>query len=141
MSLFHQKWLTLWACGVALFGLGLAGMGFAATDGFARFFFDLVGSPVTADPGAQFRFAVGLMGCVSMGWGLTFAAAFRAAFATPDVQAATVWRMLLMAALAWYLLDSLISIATGFPLNAVSNTVLLALFLIPVIRSGVLKRA
>ena len=41
--------------------------------------------------------------------------------------------------LTWYVIDSLLSIATGFGLNALPNTVLMAGFLFPVIRSGVLR--
>ncbi len=41
--------------------------------------------------------------------------------------------------LVWYVIDGAISLATGFALNAVSNTALLTLYLFPVLRSGVLR--
>jgi hypothetical protein len=139
MSLFHQKWLTLWGWGVLLFGALLAGFGFAATDGGARMMFDMLGNPVPADPGAHLRFAVGLMGCVTMGWAVTLLAAFKAAWALPTDKAAPVWKLILISAFVWAVPDSIMSVTTGFALNAVSNALLLVLLLIPILRSGVLR--
>ncbi len=44
MSDFWQKYLTVWCVGVVLFGIGLYGGGYAATDGFNTFFYELVNS-------------------------------------------------------------------------------------------------
>jgi hypothetical protein len=44
------------------------------------------------------------------------------------------------AILVWWVVDSSISVALHTPGNAVSNTGLLLLYLIPVLASGVLKR-
>ena len=138
MDAFNRKWLTLWGWGVLLFGVVLAGFGFAATDGAARMMFEMLGNPVPADPGAHLRFAVGLMGCGTMGWAVTLLAAFKAAWALPADQAAPVWKLILVSALVWVVPDSIMSITTGFALNAVSNAFLLVLLLIPILRSGVL---
>jgi len=43
------------------------------------------------------------------------------------------------ASVSWYVIDSILSITTGFGLNAAPNTVFMAAFLLPVIRSGVLR--
>ncbi|MFM5915699.1 MAG: hypothetical protein ACKOPR_13340 [Chakrabartia godavariana] len=134
-----RTWLTLWAWGVVIFGLALAAFALPATEAPGRLMFDILGNSVPADPDAHLRFAVGLMGCVTMGWGVTFLAAFRAAWALPAGQARPIWRLIVTGALAWFIPDSLLSVATGFALNAVSNTVLLALLLVPLMRSGVLK--
>lgn len=139
MSDFWKNWLTVWAWGVILFGAALAGFAFEASSGFTRFFFGLIGNPVADEPGQHMRFAMGLIGCITMGWGITFMAAFKAAHMLTGEAAASVWRLTTAAVVIWYVIDSSISAATGFPLNAVSNTALLALFLIPIRASGVLK--
>ena len=77
------------------------------------------------------------MGAVSMGWALTFYAAFSAAAAL-GAQGQPAWRAVTVAVVAWYVIDSALSVATGFALNAVPNTLLLAGYLLPVWRSGVL---
>jgi hypothetical protein len=139
MDSFNRKWLTLWYWGVGVFGLVLAGFGLAATDGPARAMFVLLGNPVADQPDSHLRFAVGLMGCVTMGWAVTLAAAFRAAWALPAAQAAPIWKLVLMSALVWVVPDSIISVTTGFPMNVASNALLTILLLVPLLRSGVLK--
>jgi hypothetical protein len=139
MNKFWQHWLSIWAIGVALFGLVLAGGAFGATDGLTRTLFALFGNPVTQTPDMLHRFAIGLMGAVTMGWGLTFYALFKALHALDTPTAAPLWRLTAMAAAVWYLVDSTISIATGYTMNAVSNTVLMLLFLVPLIKSGAMK--
>lgn len=53
--------------------------------------------------------------------------------------AAPVWRLLTVSVVGWYLIDGVLSAATGFPLNIVPNTLLLAGFVAPVLGSGVLR--
>lgn len=139
MSEFWQRWFAIWAWIVVLFGLLLAGAGFAATDGAALLVFDLFGGDAGFVPDRTDRFAIGLMGAVTMGWGLTYRAAFSGIFLLAQRDAAPVWRSLTIAACIWYVVDGAISVANGFALNAVSNTLLLILFLIGVVRSGALK--
>ena len=117
MNRFWQNWLTIWAAGVTIFGLVLAGGAFAATDGLTRMLFELFGMPIPAQPDAHHRFAIGLMGAVTMGWG----------------------RFILFASFVWYAIDSWISVATGFWMNAISNTLLLVMLLIPLLGSGMLS--
>jgi hypothetical protein len=135
---FWKRWLTAWAWGVIAFGLLLVGAGFAATDTLAMETFRLFGVAPFA-PDAMHRFSIGLMGAVTMGWGITYLAAFRALHLLSEPQAAPIWRNLTMGTLLWYVIDSWISVANGVGMNAVSNTLLLVLFLIPVLRSGVMR--
>lgn len=139
MTAFHRSWLALWSWGVVLFGAVLAAFAFAATDGPTRALFTLFGQPVIDPVTPHLRFAVGLMGCVTAGWGLTFNVLFKAAHQLTGNAARGVWRGATAAALIWYIVDSIISIATGFWMNAVSNTIVLTLYLIPVMRSGVAR--
>ena len=139
MGKHWQNWFSAWAIFVALFGLVLAGGAFAATDGLTAALFTLFGNPLPADIDTHHRFAIGLMGAVTMGWGLTYFATFKALFALEPAKAAPIWRLVLMGSLVWYVIDSAISVATGIWMNAVSNTALLVLFLIPLVRSGALR--
>lgn len=52
-----------------------------------------------------------------------------------------IWREITAAIAVWYGVDCAISIGTGFPLNAVSNTALVIGYLAPVLGSGVLSVA
>ncbi len=140
MSAFWRGWLNVWSAVVAAFGLVLAGAGLDATDGVTEMLFGIMGPPGGFEWTPHLRFATALMGAVTLGWGLTFYAAFGAAHRLGD-QAAPVWRMLTGAALVWFVIDSALSIATGFWLNALSNTGLLIGYLAPVLISGVLRRS
>jgi hypothetical protein len=139
MSKYWQNWFSVWALGVTIFGLVLAGGAFAATDGITAALFALFGNPLPADIDAHHRFAIGLMGAVTMGWGLTLFGAFKALFQLEPAKAAATWRYLLLVTLTWYVVDSTISIATGFWMNAVSNTIVMVLFLVPLFKSGAMK--
>lgn len=138
MSGFWKTWLNVWCLGVGLFGLVLAGGAFAATSGPVERLLDILGGrPPEVTP--TLRFALAVMGAVSMGWALTFYAAFSAAAALGP-QGRPAWRAVTVAVVGWYVIDSALSFATGFALNAAPNTLLLAGFLLPVWRSGVLAR-
>ena len=138
MTGIWNTWIKLWCWGVILFGAVLAAAGLPATDGIARALFGILGG-VPADPAMfepfGFRFAVALMGSVTLGWGFTLL------LLLPAVQAAgaPAWKGLTTALLIWFVIDGAFSVATGFALNVVSNTVLLIAFLVPVLASGVLK--
>jgi hypothetical protein len=80
---------------------------------------------------------VALLGAVTLGMALAVLAAARAA-ERPGPEGRPIWVRLTGAMAVWYLVDSGLSVATGFPLNAVSNTLILAGFLAPVLGSGVL---
>jgi hypothetical protein len=136
MTSFWKNWLTLWCLGVGVFGLALYGAVHPATTAPIGAVFELLGNPLPADPDRHLRFALSLMGAISVGWAITFYAAFRAAWALDDAASRPVWRWLALAGLAWYAIDSIASVMTGFPLNVLSNTVLAAALLIPIWASG-----
>lgn len=138
MSQFWRSWLTIWCGGVALFGLVLMGGAFAATDGPVRLLYALFNPAAEAVFDAPLRFSVALVGAVTFGWSLTFGVAIRAAHLL-GAQGRPIWMGLIFSALAWYVIDSALSIATGYALNAVSNTIVIAAFLLPILLSGVLQ--
>lgn len=132
-------WLTMWCWFVFAFGVLLVTAAIPALDGPARAMFDLFNNnPGSAEAFDQpaVRFGLGLQGALSMGWALTTFAVFRAA----RTLGAPIWRAQTVALLVWYLTDSAISVGTGFPLNALSNTLLFAGYLAPVLLSGALTR-
>ncbi|NBB17262.1 hypothetical protein GVN21_18015 [Caulobacter sp. SLTY] len=137
MSTFWKNWLMAWCGGVALFGVVLTTGAFPATDGLMRWLLGVLGgAPAEMTP--PLRFALAVMGPVSIGWALTFAAAFRAAIMLGDA-GAPVWRLTTAGVLVWFVVDSSLSVATGFGLNVAPNVVLLAGYLLPLIRTGVLS--
>ena len=138
MTAFWKRWLNIWALVVAAFGLVLAGAGWPATDGGARLAMEIMGgSGAFAGFDTDLRFAVALMGAVTLGWGLTSFVLFQALFAL-EARAVPYWRMVLGFALTWYVVDSAASVANGYPLNALSNTVFIVLLAIPLVASGAL---
>ena len=58
----------------------------------------------------------------------------------PATTAGRAWRGIAAGVCAWFAIDSTISVVTGFPLNAVSNTLIIAMLLAPVPGSGVLHK-
>ncbi len=139
MTTFWRNWMLAWCLGVALFGLVLAGAGFAETSGPAQALLDrMSGGALLLD--RPLRFGIGLQGALSIAIAGLAWAAIRAADALgPD--GAPIWRLLLWSMLAWYVIDSAISCANGLWLNAVSNTVLMIALLVPLLASGVLRSA
>lgn len=138
MSAFWRWWMTVWCWAVVVFGVVLLGAAFEATSGPARMSFAILDGPGEPSFDAHLRFSVGLMGAVTLGWGLTFFATVSAAHELGE-RAAPVWRMLTASVIAWCVIDSMISIATGFALNAASNTLLTLGYLVPVMTTGVMS--
>ncbi|WP_213269572.1 hypothetical protein [Hyphomonas sp.] len=130
--------MTLWCWAVILFGIILAAGGLPEADGAVGFLYGLLGN-LGADglrldaPGL--RFSVALMGAVTIGWGLTIL------FLLPAIHAAgaPAWRGLTAALVIWYVIDGVLSVATGFALNILPNTALAIAYLVPVLASGALR--
>ena len=139
MTTFWRTYFTAWTIFIMVFGLVLAGAGLPATDAIATLIFAIVGAPDIAWT-PELRFATALMGAVTLGWGMTLLTAIRAAIALGD-RGAPVWRGILFAMIVWFVIDSSLSVATGFWLNAVSNAIISAALVFGVIGSGVLGQS
>ena len=136
MTDFWYRWLLAWCAGIGVFGLVLAGAGFDATDGLILFLLGLF-NPNPYEMSDQLRFALGLQGALSMALAVLYWGAIRAAVRHKlDAQ---LWRAMLAALLVWYLVDNIVSLATGFAPNLLSNTLIVALFLLPLLKTGVLR--
>jgi hypothetical protein len=124
MSLFWKNWLVAWAVFVTLFGLVLAGGGWAPTDGPTRLILQILGGTTFPGDDRTFRISVGLMGAVTFGWGLTALAVVRYVAEDPATRRVLLGPVTL-AMIAWFVVDSPLSILNGFALNAVSNVLII----------------
>ncbi len=140
MSRFWLNWLNVWCLAVAIFGVVLAGGGFEATSGPVRMVFEQLKGPGGTELTAPVRFLLGVLGPISVGWSLTFYAAMRAVQQLDKAAARPIWILLVASVACWFFVDSAVSVHTGFWRNTIPNAVLMGTFLVPVIRSGVLKK-
>ncbi len=139
MSDFWRAWLTIMCGVVVLFGLIMAGGAVPATEAPARLLLEWQNQgPLAIDRAA--RVTLGVLGGVMCGWGVTLYAAFQAAHMIGQ-PATRIWRLISVSMVVWFAVDSTLSIATGFALNALMNVGFLLAFVVPISLSGVLKRA
>ncbi len=140
MSAFWRGWLIIWCMGVGLFGLVLAGGAFEATSAPVRWVLESLRGPGEVDFNPAMRFSLAVMGCVSIGWAVTMFTVMLAAFQLGD-RARPIWAGLTAGIAIWFVTDSALSVATGFGLNVVPNTVLVATYLVAVVAGGGFKKA
>lgn len=140
MTSFWRAWLVTWVFGIIAFGAVLAGGAFEATAGPVRFVYETLQGPaaLTLDP--AMRFTLGVLGAVSIGWGLTVLMVMLPAMAL-GASARAVWIGITVGVASWFVIDSCLSVATGFGLNVVPNIALLVGYLIPVLASGRMNKA
>jgi hypothetical protein len=128
------KLLQAGAILLIVFGLATALAAHPVTAGITRFLADLIIWPVDgretlASPDARLLAAIG--GGLMAGWGLMiWLVAGRLYPRDPELA-----RTLILASVAaWFVIDSLGSVAAGAPLNAVLNVVFLLVFWLPLRR-------
>lgn len=126
-----RRWLVIWCWAAIAFGAVIAGASFPATEGPARTLLEWQGGRGVA-PDAALRFALGLTGAVTIGWGATLLALVGAG----ERLGAVAWRKVAGAVALWFAVDSALSVANGFAPNVASNLVFLAGFLIALRASG-----
>jgi hypothetical protein len=141
MAPFWRSWLTIWCLGVLVFGVVLAAGGIEATSGPMRLLFALLGHPIDAPFDPHLRFSLAVMGAVSIGWSVTLYGVVRVADSIGGARATELWWWFLASALTWFVIDTALSLATGFGRNAIPNVALLVGCLVPLVRSGVLRGA
>lgn len=135
---FWRTWLWAWCGAVGLFGVVLIGGAFEATAAPTRMLFGLLNPAEPFVLSAQARFSLAVLGAVTLGWAVAFYAAISAAHQLGGA-GARVWRLITLSVVTWFVIDSALSVATGYGLNVAPNVVFLLGFLLPVLRSGVLK--
>ena len=131
--LFWQRWLFVFSLVVIAFGLGMALLN--RTSLFAVF--DSQVNPVfwgvnPLPPGAnEFQgWAYGVLGATMAGWGVILAFIAERPFRNRERWA---WNTLLLGLSLWYLTDTSISLYFGVVFNAVFNTVIFILAVLPLI--------
>ncbi len=137
MSRSYKSWLDAMCGVVVLFGFIMAGGALPATEWPARLLFEWQNQG-PLEIGRAARVTLGVLGGVMCGWGVTLYAAFQAAHMIGD-RGAHIWRLILASLIFWFVVDSSLSIATGFALNALMNVGFLLAFVVPIGLSGVLR--
>jgi hypothetical protein len=135
----NLAWMTGWCGAVCLFGLILVGGGLEVTSGPVRILFNFLNGPGKLDLNPHMQFSLAVLGAVTIGWSLTLMAAIQAANQLEKRVSKPIWALITASIVIWYAIDSILSTATGFWLNVVSNTIFLTTFLIPITRSHVLR--
>jgi predicted Na+-dependent transporter len=80
------------------------------------------------------------MGGVSIGWAVMLTLVVRAAIAAGEV-GRPLWNAVSAGMAAWFVIDSTLSVATGFAMNVAPNTLLAGMYLVGLFGSGALRRA
>ena len=138
MSKSYKNWLDAMCGVVVLFGFIMASGALPATEWPAHLLLEWQNQgPLEIDRTA--RVTLGVLGGVMCGWGVTLYAAFHAAHIIGD-GATRIWRLILASMIVWSVVDSSLSVATGFALNALMNVGFLLAFIVPIGFSGVLRR-
>ncbi len=143
MTGLWKTWMTVWwwtmlAAAVVFLLAALPGL-----DGPVLAFYDVIHWPFDGQSGfaEATRPTAAILGAVFIGWMLTVRLVMDLAEKAEPAAAARLWRNLTGVMLVWYGVDSAASFVTGVPVNAVSNTAILATYLIPLLGSGVMAGA
>lgn len=125
-------WLKIVVAATALLGVVVAAAGVPTLGALAAWLIDLVVEP--GAPVAQLSPASGMLAAVGGGMMIGWAVVAWYIVTRIETGDRRGTRVLLTSLVLWYVADSAGSIASGAPLNAASNTLLLALFLPPLVR-------
>ena len=131
---FHKFWLKITAIVVGSFGPVFFLGTMAATSEPARLTLDLLSWPLDGNASyaeATTRFLSALTGGFLLGWGVMIWCLSRWVY---DLAPEFVRRAVLAGVLAWFVLDSAGSIASGNPSNALFNVLILLLAVGPLWR-------
>lgn len=128
--IFWFRWLVAATVGVMVFGASMM-----LAPGLIRAAFGLLvyGSPGALDAfgpdaAAYISFAHGIIGAVMVGWGVALLFVILGPFRRGSREA---WLTVAVSLAAWFVPDTIFSVWTGFWPNAILNTSLAVLFLIP----------
>lgn len=113
------------------FALAIAGAAWPPTSGLFNFLYDMVDWPMdgaVAVAAEQTRLLSAIAGGVFASWSVLLILIIAPAVGRGDED---IRRSALIAVLVWYFIDSAGSLAAGFPVNALFNTLYLATLLAP----------
>lgn len=134
-----QKYMMLWCFAVLGFGAVLTLGALPSTDMPVRVLLGVLGGGLSVEMTQPLQFAFAVMGPVTMGWAVTMIGITKVARTLTGPALQTLWHYALCGVLVWLIVDSILSILTGYALNVIPNFILGGLFLAIVIPSGALK--
>jgi len=135
---FWRNWFLVWCLSIGLFGAVLAGGAFEATSGPVTMVLALLRGPEQPEFDPTLRFSLAVMGAVSIGWAVTLHFIVRAAIAQGST-ARPLWDAISAGMTSWLLIDSALSVATGFELNVLPKVLLAGMYVVGLVGSGALK--
>lgn len=133
---FQKAWLLVTAVIVGAFGPVFSLAAVPASDGLARLTLDLLAWPVDGVQGyseQSMRFLSALTGGFLFGWGVMILCLRQWLY---DLAPEPTRRTVLVGLLAWFVLDTAGSVASGVPSNAVFNVFVLLLGVGPLWRAA-----
>jgi hypothetical protein len=139
MSGFWRGWFFIWCLSIGIFGAVLSGGAFEATSGPVRLVLASLRDPSNAHFDPTLRFSLAVMGAVSIGWAVTLFFIVREAVAL-GARSRPLWNAITAGMVSWFVIDSTLSVATGFGLNVAPNVVLAGMYVVGLLGSGALKR-
>lgn len=136
---FYRNWMVIWCNAVIATALVFVLAAFPTTDIGTRLFYDLIYWPLDGQSGFsdEARPSIAVLGAVFLAFAVLLRSVILLALDNPI---SPLWRIATLAMVVWWVVDSGVSVFTGIPVNAVTNTVLLVTFLVPVLGSGVLRQ-
>ncbi|MCJ8499855.1 hypothetical protein [Desulfatitalea alkaliphila] len=135
-----RTWMMLWALAVGGFGIVLTLGALDATSWPVRTLFTFLRPDIPADFTPHLRFSLAVLGPVTLGWCFTLIGVIKASDHLPDATHKYIWTWVTLGVLTWFIIDSILSVATGFWRNTIPNITYLVAYLIPLFQSGVMKR-
>jgi hypothetical protein len=127
---FWVRWLTVSACGVLIFGLGMVLAPDLTRQAFGLLLYAdrdrVAGFDAAALP--YISLLHGVLGAVMFGWGAALLLVIRGSFQRGSREG---WNILAIAVSAWFIPDTALSLWTGFWQNALLNVAIALLFGIP----------
>jgi hypothetical protein len=140
MSRFWRAWFMAWCISLGIFGLVLAGGAIEATSAPVRLILSMLhrDGAIAFDPALRFSLAV--LGAVSFGWAVMLSLIIDAAIDLGEA-GRPLWNAITAGLVSWFVIDSTLSMVTGFGLNVVPNVMLAGMYVIGLIGSGALKES
>lgn len=126
------RWLRIGAAVTIAFGLAIAAAALPALSAPAELLLDLVYFPVDgqqAHEGPAARILAAIGGGVMVGWGVMLWLVATRLYPTDPALGRT---LILSGVVSWFVIDTLMSVAAGAPLNAFLNVGFLLVFALPV---------
>lgn len=127
---FWVRWLTVSACGVLIFGLGMVLAPDLTRQAFGLLLYADRHRVAEFDAAALPYISLlhGVLGAIMFGWGTALLLVIRGPFLRGSRES---WNILAIAVSAWFIPDTVLSLWTGFWQNAVLNLGIALLFGIP----------